>query len=254
MKTSRVALLSALLCAGAAMPALADWDGIGVVRLHRSQSQTVDLGGPVMRLRLQAEESDVRCRAVRATFANGRTKTIFSGRLREGRPSTVDLPGNLRRISRLAFECDTRGNEARIRVFADIGDYRSDWRRGPNWHDTWAKMFNWGSNEIYDWKYLGQERFEGRRDREEVFVGWKGRGSQQIALKPVDANARCSRVSATFANGGERALNIRNGDYLSRGMYHMIDLPGDRRNVTRLALTCRAVDARAVTIQIYTSK
>jgi len=258
MKTISRTTLCVILCASAATPALAAWDRVGEVRLDQRRGpdvKTFDFGGPVSALRLRAEEGDIRCNSVKASFANGRVSTIYSGRLREGRDTTVDLPGRNREITKLAFDCEARGRgDAKIAISADIGQYRSEWMRGPNWQRSWSKMFNWGSDAVYDWKYLGQERFDGRDDREQVFVGWSGRGSEKIALKPVGADARCSHVSAKFGNGQEQTLAIHNGDKLTKGLYHTLDLPGDRRNVTSLSMQCRATNARSVTIQVYTSK
>jgi len=274
MKTSRLMALAAMLCASAASPALADWDHVGSVdvggrhdrdsgdmgRHHDRDAQsgryshTFELGGPVSRLQLRAD-SNVNCDSVSATFANGDARDIFSGRLREGRAKNVYLPGRLQHITRLNFDCQARDRDgAKIEILADVGRYREDWQRGPNWQQTWAHVFNWGSNEINHWKYLGEESFEGRNDSETAFAGWQGRGSDAVALMPTNANARCSQVKATFDNGNSQVLAIHNGDYMSKGMYYKLDLPGDRRNIASLSMRCRATDARRVTIQIFTSK
>jgi len=258
MKTSRLLALAAVLFAGAATPALAGWDHIGTIHLDRNgsaEARRFELGGPVTGLQFRAD-NDVDCEDVTATFGNGSDRSIFSGRLREDRTKTVSLSNNRRHISRLAFNCEVRhGDGARIEIFANIGEsYRSEWRSGAGWQNTWANVFNWGSNEINDWKYIGEESFEGRNDSETAFAGWKGRGSDAIALKPINADARCSQVTATFENGNTQNLAIHNGDYMSKGMFYKLDLPGDRRNVTSLSMRCRATDAHRVTIQIFTSK
>ncbi|HEY0301605.1 MAG TPA: hypothetical protein VGC36_09745 [Rhizomicrobium sp.] len=258
MNRTRVTCLAAFLVAGVSVPALAAWDSIGSVNIGFRMDNDVrrfDFGGPVEKLQFRAERSDIRCSSVTATFENGRTRQIFSGRLREGRATAVDLPGASRNIRSLEFKCgasERRGGA--IQVMADVGRYRADWMRGPNWGATWAHLFNWGSNAVNDWKYAGDARFEGRGDSESTFTGWRGRGSDAIALKPIDANARCSQVTATFANGATQNLAVHNGDVLRQGEFNAVDLPGDRRNVTSLYLKCRATDARRVTVQIYTSK
>lgn len=258
MRLARMAALAAVLTAGASMPALAAWDTIGSVDIRFRMDNDVkhfDFGGSVEKLQFKADNSDINCRGVTATFGNGRTSQIFSGRLREGRATDVDLPGAARDITRLDFQCGAseRGGGT-IRVMADVGRYRADWMHSPNWGATWAHVFNWGSNAINDWKYAGDARFEGRNDSESTFTGWRGRNSDAIALKPLDANARCSQATATFANGNTQNLALHNGDVLRQGEFNSLDLPGDKRNVTSLYLKCRATDARRVTIQIYTSK
>lgn len=256
MKTTHLAALAAVLCVGAAMPAYADWDNIGSVSVsHRSDRDTrfFDLGGPVDRINLRAEGSNIDCRAVNATFGNGRTRQIYSGRLYAGRVANVDLPGRDRNITRLAFNC--RAQEfggGTIRIAADIGSHRDEWRRNPNFGRVWAKVFNWGSNAVNNWRYVGQVSFEGRRDRETAFTGWRGRNVDSIALKPLDANARCSRVSAVFGNGRARILDVDSSDHMRQGQFYKVNLPGDHRNLTSLNLQCRATDARRVTVQIFT--
>jgi hypothetical protein len=258
MNRTRLAVLAAVLCAGAATPALANWDNIGSVTVSHGRdrdTRSFDLGGPVDQLRLRAENSDVDCRAVKATFGNGRTRQVFSGRLYRNRATNVDLPGDSRNIQRLSFNCSARGwHNATIRIAADIGSHRAEWQRNPDFGRVWAHMFNWGSNAVNNWQYAGQVSFEGRRDRESAFTGWRGRNTDTVALKPLDASARCSRVTATFGNGRTQSLNVNNGDYMRQGQYYKLDLPGDRRNLTSLNMRCRATDARRVTVQIFTSK
>jgi hypothetical protein len=257
MNKTRLAVLAAVLCAGAATPALADWNMIGSVDVNgRDHSvRNFNLGGPVDRLQLRAENNTIDCRSVTATFGNGNTRQVFSGRIYENRPANVDLPGNSRDIKRLAFNC-TAGQyrNATIRIAADIGSHRAEWQRNPDFGRVWAKMFNWGSNAMNSWQYVGQESFEGRRDSESAFTGWRGRNTNAIALKPLDASARCSRVTAMFGNGHTQNLNVNNGDFMRQGQYYKIDLPGDRRNLTSLNLRCRATDAARVTVQIFTGK
>ncbi|HSM94586.1 MAG TPA: hypothetical protein VLT91_00980 [Rhizomicrobium sp.] len=258
MYRTRLAVLAAVLCAGAATPALADWDSIGSVHVSRGRDHDVrmfDLGGPVDRISLRAEDNAVECRSVTATFGNGNTRQIFSGRLYENRPTAIDLPGNNRDVGRLSFDCSAgRWRDATIRIAADIGSHRGEWQRNPNFGRMWAHVFNWGSNAMNDWSYAGQVRFVGRHDDEQVFTGWRGRNTDSIALKPVNAGARCRRVTATFGNGRTRELDVNNGDYMRQGQFYKLDLPGDRRNVTSLNLRCRATDARRVTIQIFTGR
>ena len=148
---------------------------------------------------------------------------------------------------------DDRGG-GMIRVMADIGSHRAEWMRGPNWGATWAHVFNWGSNAVNDWQYLGKADFVSRSDSDTTFAGWRGHGSDSIALKPIGADARCSQITATFDNGRTQNLALHNGDMLRQGTFNGVDLPGDRRNVASLYLKCRATDARRVTIQIYTGK
>lgn len=258
MKKTYLAAFAAVLLASGATPALAAWDNIGSVSISHHDDRDVrnfDLGGPVDRLSLRAENSNIDCNAVNATFGNGRTRQVFSGRLYRNRATNVDLPGDNRDIRRLTFRCradNWRGGN--IRIAADIGSHRGEWQRNPDFNRVWGRVFNWGSAVANNWKYAGQVSFEGRHDRESAFTGWRGRNVDSIALKPLDADARCSRVSAVFGNGRARDLDVDSADRMRRGMFYKVDLPGDRRNLRSLNLLCRATDARRVTIQIFTGR
>jgi hypothetical protein len=163
------------------------------------------------------------------------------------------LPGDERNIKRLSFNCRAQDfGGGTIRIAADIGSHRAEWQRNPNFGRVWAKVFNWGSNAVNNWKYVGQVSFEGRRDRENAFTGWSGRNVDSVALKPLNASARCSRVAATFGNGRTRVLNVDNADYMRQGQFNKVNLPGDNRNLKSLNMRCRATDARQVTVQIFT--
>lgn len=257
MQKTKLAVMAALLCVGVATPALAAWDQVGSVNVdfrRDRDAKSFDFGGPVDRLQLRAERSDIDCRSVSATFDNGRTREVFRGQLRQGQPANVDLPGNDRGIRRLNFNCGARDRSGGvIRIAADIGNHRGEWQRNPDFGRTWGRVFNWGSNAVNNWQMVGSESFEGRGDVENSFGGWQGRGADAIALKPLEADARCSRVVARLDRGRSVNLNVNNGDLLRRGQYYKLDLPGDRRNVNNLTLKCSAVNARRVTIQIFTS-
>jgi hypothetical protein len=287
MKHAKIAAMAAMLCLGAAAPALAAWDSLGTVTVEAGRGpwndrgndrdvRNFDLGGPVERLQLRADGNDVDCRSIRARYGNDRGRgrdndrdygrdrgdygrggdQIFSGTIRQGR--TVDIalqpPRQGRDLDGLVFNCRTMGRrDAVIRISADVGRYQDNWRRGPNWQGTWSRMFNWGSNAVNNWQMVGRQTFRGRNDADTSFVGLRGRHVDAIALMPINADARCSRVEASFDNGRRQTLNLRNGDLLRRGQYTQVDLPGDYRNLDSLFMRCRATDAGSVDIQIYTS-
>jgi len=269
MRNFRIAGLAALFCLTAST-AFAAWDQLGSVdvsgrgpmgrpgammRGMDRDARNFDLGGPVERLQLRAERSDIDCRSVTARFGNGRTSDVFHGMLREGRTADIDLPGQARNLAGLVFTCtamDRRGGT--IRISADVGRYRGEWMRGPNWQATWSRMFNWGSNTVNNWRQVGTESFEGRGDTEQAFTGWRGVNADSVALMPLETDARCSRVVARFGNGRDQALNVNNGDLLRRGQYYKLDLPGRSRELTSLSLRCSPMGARRVTIQIFTGR
>lgn len=145
-------MLAAVLVAGTALPAFAAWDRIGSVDFTRRDIRDVQygsFGGPVEALALRARGADIRCQSVTATFNNGNTRNVFSGNLPQGREITLDLPGTgPRRVQRLDFVCEpTNRPDGSVAisadVVADIGPYRDDWRRSPDWDRTWSRIFDW---------------------------------------------------------------------------------------------------------------
>ncbi|HEY4275218.1 MAG TPA: hypothetical protein VGM68_07025 [Rhizomicrobium sp.] len=253
-----LAALAAMLFVGTAVPAFAAWDEVGRVDIgFRGDRETRDVrfGGAVEGLQLRAEGNDINCRSVRARFGNGSDREIFRGRLRQGDATNIDLPGDRRSLRSLSFQCTADSpRRASIRVVADVGRYRDEWRRNPDFDRMWSRTFNWGSDLVNDWQYLGAEDFRGRGDRETSFAGWRGRNIDALALKPVGADARCSRVVAMFRGGRPMPLDVNRGDFLREGQYYKLDIPGDRRNLEAISLACRPMNGRQVSVQIFTSK
>lgn len=263
----KVLALAAVMTAGLAAPALADYVRLGSVdvgyRVDRDTSFLRFAGG-LEGLRLTADRSDINCRRIVVTYGDGRRDNLFSGRLREDTPVYVDLAGGTRRVNRIDFVCrsDDRSG-GRIYINGDLGRYRDEWRRDPYWAGIWSTIFGsddrgggYGRDD-YDrdnneWVSVGRERFEGRRDRESTFAGWAGRSVDRIGLRPLDGDARCRRVVVRFANG--RTADLYGADYLQRGRVTRLDLPGGDRNVVSINLACRAVGDYDVTIDILARK
>lgn len=266
----KLAVLTALLCAGAAAPAFAAWTEIATISVRAfrdNDTRNFDLGGPVDRLQLRAEGGDIRCRAITARYGNGRTQPLFQGQLVEDVPANINIPGNGRNIASLNFQCGAeprsdrregsrrdRRAEARIVVVADVDRYRKEWRSNPRYQSDWSKIFNWTSDVVNDWKPLTTVSFEGKRDTESTYTGWRGDNVDAVALMPLNADARCARVTARFGNGKEQPLNVNNGDFLRRGQYYKLDLPGRARDLVSLNMSCRATNANSVQVRIFTSR
>lgn len=260
---------SAFGSAYAADPPRAGMENLGTVDISGRPDRDIvynRFGGPVEGLVLRATDSDIDCRSIIAKFGNGRSRQIFSGRLAEGRSTAVDLPGDSRRVASLAFNC--RASErwgGKVRILANVGRYRAEWRRSPDWPGYWSRLFNWdldirsdgrdnawrGPTKLSDtkWSIIGEERFEGRRDREVAYAGSRGDSLRAIALMPIEADAQCRRVSANFARGVNQDLMV--SDRLRRGQYNRVDLPGNHRDLVRLNMNCEAEGRSAVTIRVY---
>jgi hypothetical protein len=212
----------------------------------------------------------VTCARITATFNNGRTRELFRGTLPRGRDVIVDLPGLSRMIRRIDFDCRSLAPRVtRVDIAADIGPYRAEWRRSPDWDRVWSRMFTWdddryagGFSDRYvteplntaGWITLGSEVFDGYYDRETTITGLSGRDVDTIALRPVNDDARCSHVTATFANGATRALDIDERDMLQEDRVFQLDLPGDRRDVTRIDMACHAENGGQVRMMVMASR
>ncbi len=262
MRRSTLLAMTAFLAMSASAPAMAAWDRIGSVDFsYRNDRQTQygNFGGSVEALALQAHDSSVMCRNVTATFSNGQTASLFRGTLPVNRQVTLDLPGDQRLVRRIDFNCHANGRAgATVDISADIGRYQTEWRNSPDWDRLWARLFpNWGRGDNNrrdaDWQVLGSENFQGRRDRATTVAGFRGRSVTGIALRALNDDARCMRVTATFANGQTQPLNIDRGDLLGRNRIVQLDLPGGDRNVTRIDMNCHAEHGRNVTIQVMTT-
>ena len=276
-KGIRIALAT-LLCAGVSVPATAQgfgdrrgyrdfdrfdrFDHIGTVEFDydgNRERQSGNFGGPVEAIRLEARDSAVQCRNVRVMFGNGRSRNVFDGRLPERRGITIDLPGDDRNIRRVVVDCRSLSPYgSRVDIAADIGRYREAWQRHPDFDRFWRDRFGWARDRRdrgnAGWVPLGVQRFEGRRDSEASFPGRRGRQTDSIALRPINADARCRRVTATFGNGRSRDLDIGPYDFLAQDRLYRIELPGYERNIERIDMTCRAVGEPGVTMQVLASR
>ncbi len=99
-----------------------------------------------------------------------------------------------------------------------------------------------------DWSVLGRQSFEGRNDSESTFADWNGRHVDRIALRPVESDAQCMSIVATYDGG--RKVKLADGRTLERGRVAVYDLPGDQHNLSKVFLRCRASSGYRVTIEI----
>jgi hypothetical protein len=245
-----------------------------------------EFGGRLESLRLIASRSDIFCRSVVVRYENGERQNVFSGRLDERRPVDVDLRGRARKVDSIRFACrsdEFRGG--RVYIEGEVGNYRDEWRRDRNWERRWSNLFGGmmggpgdmrgpggmrGPGDMRrpgdmrgpggpggmrgpggpmgDWSVLGTMSFEGRNDKESNFTGWAGRRVERIGLRPIETDARCMSIVATFANG--RKVKLADGRPLERGRVTVYDLPGRDSDITKLYMRCRSLEGYRVTIEV----
>ncbi len=260
LKTSLLGM-TAIMALAVAMPAKADWVHLGSVHVEHTRDHDMtysEFAGPVENLTFTARGSDMWCRDITAHYGNGERQRVYSGKLYRDQSVDADVAGHQRRIERLSMTCsaeDPRGGD--IKIGANVGRFRQAWDKTKFWatHFTREAEDKMGMSRDHDrdhdgWVTIGRESFEGRHDSETSFAGWRGHSVDRIALRPVDNDARCMRVSATFDNGRTRDLDIDRRDVMERGRLTVIDLPGGDRDLRSVDLRCRAVGNRDVTIEI----
>jgi len=290
MKRTTFLAMAAAMSVGFTVPALADYVHLGSVDVsHRADRDTAysRFGGPVESLRFSADRSNIFCRSIRVHYADGNVDEVFSGHLLDGRTVDADVRGRARRIDSISFACRSEDRSGgKIEISAEVGRYRAEWQRSPDWSRMWAGMFGMGSgmdrgdhgdhhdmngqgmngqgmmgqgmhgqgmNDRPDrdgWVSLGRESFEGRDDTESTSAGWRGHSVDRIGIRPLDAVATCSRITATFDNGHTRDLSLNRGNRIEQGRVTVLDLPGRERNLRSLNFRCHAVHDRRVTIEV----
>jgi hypothetical protein len=262
MKRAALLAMAAAMTVGVSAPALADYVRLGSVEVgYRTDADTAytRFGGRMESLRLTADRSDIFCRSIRVRYADGRVDNVFRGALREDRPVDVDLRGRRARVDSIRFVC--RSDEFRggkIYIAAEVGRYGDEWRHHRDWDRLWSGIFGMGhpgpGPDMHggpghdEWISLGRESFEGRHDSESTFAGWRGRSVDRIGLRPLDSDAACSRIVATFDSG--RRTDLPRSGRMEQGRVTVIDLPGRNRDLRSLTLQCHALGDRRVTIEI----
>ena len=248
--------MTAVAALAIATPAEAQWVKLSDVHIDHGrdrESSYAQFAGPVERLSFTAQGSDMYCRSIGVEYQNGERQQVYSGKLMQGQPVNADVAGNARRIERLHMACSATDRRGGVLVVgADVGRFHQAWEKSKMWASRMARDFerNVGLDKQGGWVTIGRENFQGRGDAETSFAGWHGKSVDRIALRPIDSDARCLRVSATFDNGRTRDLDIDRHDVIERGRMMEIDLPGHDRNLRRVDLHCRAVGDRDVTIEV----
>jgi hypothetical protein len=129
---------------------------------------------------------------------------------------------------------------------------RGDRDRHGDWGDR-DHRGDWGGGGSGDWISLGTKSFEGRNDRESTFTGWAGRHIERIGFRPVDGDARCMSIVATFDDGDKYKI-VSGVAMMDRGRMEVFDLPGRHQNVAKLYMRCRAVGDYSVSIEVFMRK
>lgn len=93
------------------------------------------------------------------------------------------------------------------------------------------------------WVLLGQRDVDFKRDHDRIEVGRHEGGFRQIQFKVKDAPIEVSALVVTFANGQTFNPKINHRFPAGSGS-HVIDLPGERRNIARIDFDYRSFNRR----------
>jgi len=205
---------------------------------------------------------------VTATFGNGQTRRGLPRRLAARREIMVDLPDASASSDSFNFDCRRfaarRQCRHRCRYRAAprrVGSAKS--RLGPRLvadvvgktkAAPTATCFVTGNLDTSAGSIWGSRSFEGAFDREVAFTDFGGRDVDAIGLRPVNDDAHCDSVTATFRNAGRRTFRFNQPRCARRGPGQNDRSAGARRDIERLDLAGHAEHGRQVTIQVLASR
>jgi hypothetical protein len=123
MRTSSLALVSALLCGGiAACPARADVHQLGDVNIsagHYTHVSWSRFDGPVLRLRFVADNDTVDCEHIMVTYRDGTVHEVFSGVMPRDTMETISFTEGDSHLRNIDFACKAAHRDgARITLSA----------------------------------------------------------------------------------------------------------------------------------------
>jgi hypothetical protein len=240
MKTAPVIAITTLLMAGSALPALAAWNPVGRVEVspyRYSEVQLAGFQGPVDRLRLHAD-GRADCDQIRVRYDNGVTREVYSGALYDGQDQTITFPDRAPLVSAVSFRCRAAHDDgAEIAVAADMTPV--------------ALRDEYPAPVTGEATLLASRDFGVPGQRTLMLDDSAPRPVQAIALEPVGADARCTRVRATFDDGTTSMVTPNDGDELYEGRLYKAYVGSGYSDLSSINLTCEAANSDHVKINVY---
>jgi hypothetical protein len=246
MRKTRTIAIAALLAAGTAMPALAEWNHIGDLEASPDHYSNVQLGGftgRVEQIRINAA-GRADCDDVRVTYENGDTQDVFSGTIPGGQDQLITFPDQSRRVEAVSLNCRAeREDGAHIAVSADIPAFRATDDHPPPHTSSYTPA--------RDLVLLASRDFGDLDQRTLMLNSSEPRAIDEIALQPVGADARCRNVRALFDDGTTSRTVPNDGDDLQEGHIYSAFVGGGDRDLNGIDLTCEAANGDHVQIKVY---
>jgi hypothetical protein len=94
-----------------------------------------------------------------------------------------------------------------------------------------------------DWDRLGSREVDFKTDRDTIEVGSKGGPYKQLRLVVKGAPIELYDMVVTFGNGEKFKPELRRR-FDEGSTSHVIDLPGDKRNIRRIDFRYRSINKR----------
>lgn len=251
--------MSAILCSAAMLHALADWDHVvPVISLQGIQGG--NSGNGVHALNLPASDSSIIWLDVPVTFAKGENRTVGTGLSLQRRDSVADLPRSGVRdpwIDLTGHSMEFR--DTNINTATDVEPDATKWRVKANSARDDSRMFDFWSDTVRympisgsdtsGWTTFGSISFEGRVSRESALGGLRNSSVTTIRLLPLNDDAVCDSVTATFSDGSTNRLPLINGNFLPENWITMLSIPSVHPSLALLGLNCHAEHGGYVTIE-----
>lgn len=242
MTKSRLLAAAAIFTAATAAPALADWQRIGTAAVTSDDNTTTHVTGVpahINQLTFRAN-ADVKCAAIRAEYANGFKQDLYSGTLFGGRDQIVYFPEGSREVTDVALDCRSEsGGTARIALYGDTTMHRTAYPPPP------VVTIDRGLVPV------ASRDFGDAAERSVMLPD--PRPVEQVAIQPVDGDARCTRITARFDNGDMHEIVPNDGYRLHEGDIYRLQIADHPRDLNSIEMRCQASDTDSVKIRVFTS-
>jgi hypothetical protein len=179
--------------------------------------------GKFDQLQLVVLDSDIELKDMTVYFANGeKWSPALKMSFKEGQRSrAIDLPGNNRTINKieLLYANTPGGGKAKVAVYG---------------RDKMAKPVV-APIDIKGWTLLGEQKVQGKRDRDTIMVGrYEGKFDQvQVVVEGSDVDMK--DMTVFFANGEKWSPQLKH-TFREGQRSRAIDLPGNNRTINKIEM------------------
>ncbi len=230
------------------------WEKLGTLQTDkRGRRDTITVGrddGRFTKVTFVVRDDDLEIFDVKITFGNGETfspKTRMSFK-EDSRTGVIDLPGDKRFIKKIEFDYKNTGRGKKASIVAwgmpakdDGGSGGKVDTRDHRKQRTFAQK---------DWQMLGEQEVNGQNDFDVISVGAKEGKFKQITLAVVDGAMNLDAMTVHFKNGKD--LEIQGAVTFDEGSWtQVIDLPGNKRGITKITLRYSKASRKAAKIQVW---